>query len=120
MRVRRLDADGDYLIGRGSADFWINNVPLVAQNIQTRLLLWEGEWFLDKFNGTPWSQEILGYGTTAIRDQLLKARILETPGVLSIVSFDSSVNPVTRKYTVQGKVLTQFSTQPVSFGPVNL
>jgi hypothetical protein len=120
MRVRRLDANGDYLIGAGQANFWIDNVEAVAQSIQTRLLLWEGEWFLDNTNGTPWSQEVLGYGTTAIRDQVLKARILETPGVTSIVSFDSSLNPTTRKYTVQGQVLTKFSTQPVSFGPVNL
>lgn len=120
MRVRKLDDDGDYQIGQGQANFWINNPQAVAQEIGTRLLLWEGEWFLDKFNGTPWSQEILGYGTTAIRDQAIKARILETPGVTSLNSFSSAVDPSTRKYTVQGSVLTQFSTQPISFGPVNL
>lgn len=120
MRVRKQDAEGDYQIGQGQLNFYIDSPQLVGQEIQTRLLLWEGEWFLDQTDGTAWSQEILGYGKSSIRDQIIKARILGTPGVTRLLEFSSSVDPTTRVYAVQGKVLTQFSVQPISFGPVNL
>lgn len=120
MRVRKQDANGDYQIGQGQLNFHINNPEAVGQLIDTRLELWEGEWFLDKTEGTAWSQEILGYGKTPIRDQIIKARILGTPGVTKLLRFSSSVDTVIRKYTPQGQVLTQFSKQPTSFGPVNL
>lgn len=120
MRVRRQDANGDYLIGQGQVNFWVNNVQAVAQLITTRLLLWEGEWFLDLTEGTPYKQEILGYGTTSLRDMAIKARILGTQGVTSIASYNSEFNPVTRAFTVSGTVVTQFSTNPVAFGPVTL
>lgn len=120
MRVRKQDANGDYTIGQGQANFWINSPRGVAQNVETRLLLWVGEWFLDNTIYTPWSQEILGYGTASIRDVAIKSVILTTDGVTSIVSYISSVNPSTRKLTVQGTIMTQFSAQPTSFGPVIL
>ncbi len=59
-RVRKLDANRDYSFGQGNINFWINSPFGVAQNVETRLGLWEGEWFLDKTRGTPYSQEILG------------------------------------------------------------
>jgi len=120
MRVRKQDANGDYLIGQGTANFYANNTYAVAQLIETRLGLWEGEWFLDLTIGTPYKDEILGYGTTSLRDMAVKAQILGTPDVLSIETYFSSVNPATRAFTVSGSVMTPFSTQPVAFGPVNL
>jgi hypothetical protein len=120
MRVRKMDANGDYTIGQGPINFWGNVTYLVAQLIDTRLGLWEGEWFLDLTAGTPYKEEILGYGTTSLRDIALKAVILGTPGVNSIVTYNGVANPATRGYTVSGSVMTPFSTQPVAFGPVNL
>jgi hypothetical protein len=120
MRVRKEDANGDYVIGNGEADFYINNPAAVGQLIATRLRLWEGEWFLDKTVYTPYKEEILGYGTTSLRDMAFKSVILGTPNVTSIVSYNSTFDPVKRSFTVEGTVMTSFSTNPTSFGPVTL
>jgi hypothetical protein len=113
-----LDANGDYTFGQGSANFWINSPQGVAQSVQTRLLLWEGEWFLDETSGTPYSQEILGYGTKSLYDLAIRARVLATPGVTSIDSYSSSLNSVSRQLTVSMTITTQFSTESVPVGPV--
>jgi hypothetical protein len=118
MRVRKLDANKDYSIGQGEANFWINQAAGVGQNIETRLGLAEGEWFLDKTIITPWSEEILGYGTVALRDMALKTVILETNGVTGIEAYNSNFDPITRELAVSGSVMTAYSTSPVSFGPV--
>lgn len=120
MRVRKLDANGDYQIGQGQANFWINSPEGVAQNVETRLAFWEGEWFLDKTIGTPYSQEILGYSTSSLRDIALKTVILGTDGVTELDSYNSSTNSETRAFTVQGTVVTIYSPTPVPFGPVEI
>jgi len=119
-RVRKLDANGDYSFGQGEANFWINQVEGVVQNVTTRLLLLEGEWWLDQTVGTPWSQEILGYSTAALRDVAIKTVILTTDNVTQLTQYNSSVNPSTRAFTVSGFILTPFSPQPAPFGPVVL
>lgn len=117
MRVRKLTAAGDYQIGQGEANFWINKAAGVGQNIQTRLGLAEGEWFLDKTIITPWSEEILGYGTVALRDMALKTVILETDGVTGIETYNSNFNPATRELAVSGTAMTIYSSSPIPFGP---
>lgn len=119
-RVRKLDANGDYTIGQGEINFWINSPAGVAQNIKTRLSLFEGEWFLDQSIITPMTQEILGYGTASLRDIAIKTVILQTNDVTSIETYSSQVNNSTREFTVSGTVMTTFSTQPIPFGPVIL
>ena len=120
MRVRKQDSNGDYVIGQGEANFWINQAEGVVQTVVTRLLLAEGEWFLDQTIGTPWSQEILGYSTAALRDIAIKTVILQTNNVTALTDYNSSVDTTTRKFTVSGSILTPFSPQPVPFGPVVL
>lgn len=120
MRVRKLTASGDYQIGQGQANFWINTAQGVGQKVTCRLRLWEGEWFLDNTIGTPYTQEILGYNTASLRDIAIQAVIIQTPGVQSITSYVSNTDPETRKFTVSGEVLTIYSPVPVSFGPVVL
>ena len=89
MRYRKLDANGDYTFGRSQANFLVNSPEAVAQAIQTRLALWEGEYFLDTSKGTPYWTQILGTGTWALYDQAIKDRILGTTGVLQIASYQS-------------------------------
>jgi hypothetical protein len=120
MRVRKLTASGDYQIGQGQVNFWVNKAEGVGQKVVCRLRLWESEWFLDNTIGTPWSQEVLGYNTASLRDIVVKSVIIQTPGVSSIVTYLSETNPGVRLFTVSGTVLTIYSPTPVSFGPVNL
>lgn len=114
MRYRMLDANGDYVFGQGSANFWINDPRGVAQSVQTRLNLWQGEWFLDQTAGTPIAQQVLGYGTESLYDIVIKQRILSTAGVTTIVEYQSERDPETRELVVGPvTVQTQYSATPV-------
>lgn len=105
MRYRKLDDNKDYTFGQRTQ--WLVDSPqAVAQAIETRLLLWEGEWFLDTQEGTPYFTDILGYGTQDTRDLAVRERILGTPGVVSIVSYSSSV--LNRFMRVECTVETEF------------
>lgn len=106
MNYRQLDAQGDYQLGV----FLSNSPATVAQAVQTRLLLWRGEWFLDVTDGTPYMQDILGHGTNY--DLEIQDRILGTTGVLEITSYSSSV--VNRALSVQCTLKTLYGV--VSLG----
>ena len=124
MRYRRLDVNNDYTIGQGSANFWINSPDGVRQSVLTRLRLWEGEWFLDKTEGTPYSQEILGYGTQPFYDLAIKQRVLGTLNVTEIVEYSSVFDPETRILSIPIlDILTSFSKNLISVitnGPIVL
>jgi len=124
FRVRRLDDNlrdpqavgGDMLFGRGSAniyphntDFLVDSPAAVAQCVLTRLRLWAGEWFLNRLEGTPYMQEILGHPyRTGIPDSAIRGRILGTPFVTYIEDYASSWNPTNRVFAVSCRVYTQF------------
>jgi hypothetical protein len=115
MRYRILSATGDYVFGSHS-QFLVNSPQAVAQAIETRLKLSSGEWFLDTQEGTPYSTKITGYGTQDTRDVAIKERILDTPGVLQIESYASSVSS-DRKFTVSVRVSTIYGTVDVVVRP---
>lgn len=104
MRYRALDLRNDYSFGASQADFLINSPRAVAQAVATRLLLNQGEWFLNSQEGTPWFTDVLGTGTAARYDQAIRRRILGTQGVKSITAY-SSVR-VGRRLTVTTMVDT--------------
>ena len=100
MRYRQLDANGDFLFGQNSANFLVDTPATVAQAVQTRLGIIEGEWFLDITIGTPYNTEILGAGTVATYDAAIQEVILDTPGVSGIAIYSSSFNPITRAVSI--------------------
>ena len=108
MKVRKLSPTGDYLFGYPSDEFYVNNAAAVAQIISTRLKLLQGEWLLDTSQGTPYSTQILGKHSQASADAALREVILDTPGVVSISNFNSSVDNITRKYGMSCTVQTQY------------
>jgi hypothetical protein len=95
MRFRALDANGDYSGGRGQGNFLINSPACVAQSVLTRLKLWQGQWFLDLTEGTPWLQQILGKTSKQAYDLAIRARVLGTQGVTAITSYSSTLDTVT-------------------------
>jgi len=113
MRYRRLSAADDYTFGQGSANFLVDSPATVAQSILTRLRLWEGEWFLDTTEGTPWLQKILGAGHKAIYDLAITTRVLETRGVTGIENYESVLTPA-RRLQVSMNVVTEFSEEPIN------
>ena len=85
MKYRSLDVNGDYQLGV----FLVNSPATVAQAVMTRLNLWQGEFFMDTTDGTPYYQDILGRNTNY--DLEIQDRILGTIGVLEITDYSSSV-----------------------------
>lgn len=108
MRYRKLSSDGDYVFGSGKNDFLVNSPEAVAQAILTRLKLWLGEWFADTSDGTGWNQSIVGKQSKNLYELTLHQRVLETPGVKSIVDLQSALDPDTRRLTVSMTVNTIF------------
>ena len=106
MKVRKLTADGDYRLGHGDRDFFVDTPEGIAQNVMTRLALWQGQWFINTSEGTPWLQQILG--KHHVVDQVIKSRILDTPGVLAISSYESILNPDTRSMTITATIDTEY------------
>lgn len=114
MRYRAQDVNGDYVVGRGAADFFVNIPAAVAQAVKTRLLLEQGEWFLDVTEGTPYSTAILGEGTRPLYDNAIRERILDTQGVTEIVDYFSKLDPVTRALTVTATISTIYGATTIT------
>lgn len=107
MRVRAQDANGDYTFGQSGANFLVNSAAAVAQTVLTRLLLLQGEWFLDSTEGTPYATDVLGVKRKVIYDRAIKARILATNGVEDIISYLSTLSPQ-RKLAITAEIDTVF------------
>lgn len=101
MRVRKLDENGDYSFGKGAKDFWRDVPDAPAQCARTRLYLFQGEWFLDSTEGTPWETEVLGKYTGSTRDPVIRTRVLGTQGVKEILEYDSQLDRDSREFAVQ-------------------
>jgi hypothetical protein len=114
MRVRRLDPLGDMTFGAGALNFWRDQAEGVAQNVGSRLRLLRGEWFLDTSEGTPWQGGVLGTGTRQTADLVIRQRIVQTEGVDELVSYASSFNPDTRRFSVAATIRTIYGDAAVS------
>ena len=106
MIYRKQDENGDMVFGNGDLDFYIDSSEGVAQSVETRLKLWAGEWFVDATEGTPYQTNVLGTGKSESAGPVIRQRILETEGVLDMVSFDLNIDPNTRKLTILSTINT--------------
>ncbi|MCA8480251.1 hypothetical protein LGN35_20110 [Burkholderia multivorans] len=113
MRYRKLDDDGDYSFGGGTADFLVNTPETVAQAVLTRLRLLRGEWFVDTTAGMPWATDVLGKYTSGKYDAAIRQCILGTQGVNELTSYSSSVDPETRTLTVTATINTIYGPTTV-------
>lgn len=105
MRYRKLDANGDYILGTGG-DFYVDEPAAVAQAAMTRLKLFAGEWYLDTTDGTPWRTEVLGKYTKDTYDTVITQRLISTPGVLAIATYSSTFNGPTRTLSISATLDT--------------
>jgi hypothetical protein len=106
MRYRKLTADGDYSFGASQLDFWRDVPEAVGQAVQTRLLLWLGEWFLNIDEGTPFMLGILGKHSKESADITLQDRVNGTQGMVGIDQFESDLDGETRGLTVSASINT--------------
>lgn len=113
MRYRILAEDNDYSFGNGQLDFY-NNVPAaVGQAVETALLLWLGEWYLDTTVGTPYVQGVLGKTSQDVADGTIQTVVLNIQGVDDISNYQSSIDPNTRAMTIQMTINTVYGPTEV-------
>lgn len=114
MRVRKINSNGfDYTFGNSALDFFVNDPEGVAQNVQTRLLLWLGEWYLNIEDGTPYLESILGKFSKTQADAAIQDRVLTTDNVVSIENYVSSLNADMRSLSVSFDLNTTFGPTQV-------
>lgn len=108
MRIRKQSEDGDYVFGNNQNDFY-RDVPIgVGQNVETRLLLFIQEWFLNLEEGTPILQGILGKYSKTEADVVIQDRILSTEFVVNIENYESIIDTENRRMTVTCTINTTF------------
>lgn len=85
---------------------------IVAQRLKITLYTFLGEWFLDSTIGVPYFQQIFGkIRTKATVDLIFQRIISDDPDVIEILSFDSSLTPETRGYSMTFQVRVSDNTE---------
>lgn len=113
MKYRREDEKGDYTFGQGDYTWLTNSPEAVAQAVKNRFLLWNGQWFLDTSEGTPWIESVLGKQRPDTYNLAIRRRILETRGVNSIIAFDTTLNTSSRRVLFSATIDTLYGTTTV-------
>ncbi len=115
MKYRKLDGDGDYCCGHSlSADFHIDTPEAVAQAVLTRLRLWQGEYFVDILEGTPYEQAALGTNKQNTILPAMRERINDTQGLDSIVSLELIEDRDTRSRTINAEINTLYGETEIT------
>ncbi|RYM52008.1 DUF2634 domain-containing protein [Serratia proteamaculans] len=88
---------------------YVDGAERVRQQIEFRLSLWRGEWFLDSEFGTPYLQEILGKQLTingAI--SAIQQQITSVDGVTGLVEFSYKFDRENRTLSVEFTAATDY------------
>lgn len=85
----------------------------VSPSSKTRFELWRGQWFLDLTEGTPYVQSVLGKQRSDVYITAIRERIQDTPGVLSILSFDTNYDGTSRRVTFTSSIDTIYGQTTV-------
>ena len=113
MKYRMLSPTGDFMFGQSLQNFYIDVPAAPAQAVQTRLLLWQGEYWLDTNEGTPYPEGVIGKHSQSEADTVVQDRTLGAQGVTDISTFQSQVDPDTRGYSVSLEIDTVYGPTQV-------
>jgi len=84
-----------------------SDIEALAQLCESRLLVIEGDYFLDKTLGIPYiSQVFVKTSDKSLVDSFFKNMLLETEGVNSIISYSGEYIEATRTYEIKFTVDT--------------
>lgn len=101
-------ATGDLLIDE-MCIYLVKGADRVRQNLDVKLKIWAGEWFLDTEFGTPYLEKILGKQITLNAAlAALKKSILEVADVDRITSFKPNFDRRNRRLTVDFECHTPY------------
>lgn len=117
VTYRQLGANNDPVWGQGSSNF-LSGAQAVAQAVQTRLQMFQGEWWESLLDGLPLWQKILGVSTTEAQVGLLvQQRILGTPYVSGITNLSVEFASPARSFSISATVQTVFGQVSVDYAP---
>lgn len=114
----KLTSDHDLDITSGDFTLTETESESLRQRLVIKLLTFQGEWFLNQNEGIPYYQSILGKNRAKETiDTIFKTAILNTPDVISLDSFQSSIDNRTRAYSLSFRVRSNNANEPI---PVEL
>ena len=100
----KLDNTGDIEIEDNDVSL-LEGSEAVKQHLKIRFQTYFGEWFADTSIGVPWFQDILIKSPDyTVVGEILKATIIETPGVNDLTSFSFDIEG--REATMEFKAIT--------------
>lgn len=106
MIVRALTSTGDWSFGQGTANY-LTGRAAVAQNIQTRLMMFANDFFFSMSGWIDWFN-LLGSKQQLTLQLAITNTILNTAYVAQILDFSIDFNDTARTMSVSYTVLTQF------------
>lgn len=114
MKYRKLDKNGDYILGKRNEI--CEDTEAVAQAVKTRILLLYGEWWETPSDGTLLFENVFGHRLKTDEqpdeiDLVFADRINGTMGVSEITKFESQVNPEKRVYSAEITIKTIYNTE---------
>lgn len=101
--------DGKIVFDKNGDVQYLMGAERVRQQVEFRLSLWRGTWFLNTEFGTPYLQRILGKALSL--DGVIAAfrtEILQVNGVTSISRLDYSFDRRERKLSIDLEMVTDF------------
>ena len=112
-----LDVNGDLVI---DTDIYLTKgINAVAQGIELRIKLFQGEWFADLDAGVPYWQDILGQKYEPIKIQAaFRDEILDAPGAEELVFLNSEFSGQTRLLNINWEVSTGLEGEEIN-GKIN-
>lgn len=117
ISIRALDANHDPMWGQGQANF-LTDLNAVAQIIQTRLLLLQGEWWANLKEGLPVLQKMLGIGgsgkNTSPVALAIQQNIAGAPYVTGVGDIITTYDPSVRSFNFTCDVNTAFGALQVT------
>lgn len=116
MSDLKLDENRDLLVSDNQIYLTAEGTESIAQRLGIRLRFFYREWILDRSEGTKWFETVLKKNADQfLVDQELRKRVLNTPQIKSIESWDSTLDRSLREYSVTATVRTTLGER-ITFG----
>lgn len=102
----KLDQNGDIDLTNGAMTL-VDGVDAVTQLLNQRLRFFYGEWFLNLDKGIPYFEKVFQKApNNAVLDSLFKRTILNTAGILRLLSFQMTIDTTRRTLSVSGQAVS--------------
>jgi len=109
VTTRKLDENGDMCFGHGLNDF-LEGKEEIAQNVDTSLKIFKGEWFLNPDLGIPYLKDMRAAANELAHIFMseCKSTIENVPGVSQVIDVNASFSE-SRQINIDFTVLTKYN-----------